>query len=340
MTNVIHAYAAREARGTLTPFQYEMAPLGAHDVIIDITHCGVCYSDVAFIDNELGSATYPLVPGHEIIGLVRAVGTAVDHLEVGQRVGVGPYRSACLHCSYCTSGRENLCTSSELTIVGHHGGFASAIQLSASFAFPIPDGLQSTIAAPLLCAGITVFAPLRRHAAPGRHVGVLGIGGLGHLAIQYAHARGCEVTVFSSTPAKEEQARQFGADHFVAVKQAGAMDRAAGSIDFLLSTSYGGLDWSALLNVLRPDGRICVVGSSMEPIGIPAAMLIMKQLAISGSAAGSRSDMQEMLAFSAQRGVRAQVEVMPMEQVNQAVERVRSGAARYRVVLEAPSAGA
>lgn len=335
MSIPIHAYAAREIGAPLTPFEYTPPELGPGEVRLEITHCGVCHSDLHVVDNDFGSSVFPVVPGHEIVGRVSAVGVGVTHLRVGQRVGVGPFRHGCLQCAYCASGRDNLCPQLQFTILGHHGGFADAIQVSASHAFALPDGLESAIAAPLLCAGLTVYAPLRAHTNAATRVGVLGIGGLGHLAIQYARARGSEVTVFSTTSGKEEQARKLGADRFIVLKDPGAVASAAGSIDFLLSTGFGAIDWVALLGLLRPDGRICIVGSSLTPLNIPAGLLIMGQYSISGSAAGSRADMMEMLEFSARRGIRPWIETVPLGQVNQAFARVRSGEVRYRLVLEA-----
>lgn len=330
----ILTYAAQAAKQPVQPLEYDPGALGPDEVRIDITHCGICASDVSMVDDEFGMSTFPLVGGHEIVGTIAAVGGAVSHLTVGQRVGVGPYRAACLHCACCTGGRENLCQDKQLTIMGHHGGFANAIQLSAAFAFPLPDALASELAAPLLCAGLTVYAPIARHSSPTSRVGVIGMGGLGHLAIQIASRRGSEVTVFSTSPSKEEEAKRFGADHFINIKDPQELAGATGTIDLLLSTTYAAVQWSSYLPVLRPDGHLCNVGASMSPIDIPAAMLTLSQLTISGSAAGSRKDMIEMLAFCARHRIAPQIERMPMTEINAALDRVRNREARYRMVLE------
>jgi uncharacterized zinc-type alcohol dehydrogenase-like protein len=330
----IHAHAAHGPRHDLVPFTYTAEPLGADQITIRISHCGICQSDVHLLDDHYGGMTrFPFVGGHELVGTVAEVGPAVRHLAVGQRVGVGPYRGACLHCDLCSHGRDNLCAKKQLTVVGHHGGFADAIRVDAGFAFPIPDEIPSAEAAPLLCAGLTVYAPLSR-TTPEMRVGVMGVGGLGHLAIQFAARRGNHVTVVSTTPSKEADARALGAHDFVVSTDAAAVARAAGRLDLLLITSFGAVDWASILGLLGPGGRACLVGSSLTPIGIPAAMLITGQQAIEGSAAGSRAAMRDMLAFAARHGVRPQIERMPWARINEAVERVRRGDARYRVVLE------
>jgi len=330
----IHAFAAHGPRHDLVPFTYTAAPLGPDQVTIRITHCGICQSDVHLLDEHLpGMSSYPFVGGHEIVGTVDELGGAVRHLAVGQRVGVGPYRGACLHCDACTHGSENLCAQKQLTVMGHHGGFADAIRVDASFAFPIPDEIPSAEAAPLLCAGLTVYAPLAR-TTPEMRIGIAGIGGLGHLAIQFAARRGNHVTVLSTTAGKEADARALGAHDFVVANDPASLARAAGRLDFLLITSFGATDWAATLGLLAPGGRACLVGSSMSPIGIPAALLIMGQQAIEGSAAGGRGAMRDMLAFAARHRIQPQLERMPWAKINEAVDRVRRGVARYRVVLE------
>src|SRR5512139_2529524 len=214
-----HAYAAHARKGPLVPFVYDPSPLGPHDVEIRITHCGICHSDVHLVDGDWGVGSYPMVPGHEIVGTVAALGPEARHLETGQRVGVGWQRGACLGCDLCGTGDENLCPRNEATCVDHHGGFADRIRVDGRFAFPIPDALASENAAPLLCGGATVYSPLRRWVKPPMRVGVVGIGGLGHLALQFARAMGCEVTAISSSPDKAAEARGFGAHHFLATRE-------------------------------------------------------------------------------------------------------------------------
>ena len=335
MTNMsIAAFAAHQAKQPVQAFSYDSGELAPDDVRIEVTHCGICHSDVSLIDDEHGMAQFPVVAGHEIVGKVSAKGSAVAHLAVGERVGVGPLRGACLHCEACIGGFDNLCAERQFTILGHHGGFANAVQLPAAFAFSLPDQLESAVAAPLLCAGLTVYAPLARHAQPGDHVGVMGIGGLGHIAIQIAHRRGCEVTVFSTSPGKAEEAKRFGAHHFVNVRDNQELANATATLDLLLSTTYASVKWSDYLPLLRPNGHLCNVGASMDPFDVPLGLLTLTQTTISGSSAGSRADMRAMLAFCARHEIAPKIERMSMAEINAALDRVRGRQARYRIVVE------
>jgi uncharacterized zinc-type alcohol dehydrogenase-like protein len=330
-----HAYAARSARGALQPFVYEPAALAPHDVEIRISHCGICHSDVHLVDGDWGGGAFPMVPGHEIVGAVAALGPEVRHLEIGQRVGVGWQRGACLACDRCAVGDENLCAGSEATCVGHHGGFADRIRLDSRFAFPIPDPLPSESAAPLLCAGITVYSPLVRWVRPSMKVGVVGIGGLGHLGLQFARAMGCEVTALSASPDKEEEARAFGAHHFLAVREAGALRKAAGALDFVLSTVFLPQDWRGLIGALRPNGVLCLVGAPAEPLRLRVEALLDGQKTVTTSATGGRPAIRAMLAFAVRHAVAAKVQVRPLAEATAALDEVRRGLGRYRVVLAA-----
>jgi alcohol/geraniol dehydrogenase (NADP+) len=330
-----HARAAHSKRSSLKPFVYEPAPLGPHDAEIRISHCGICHSDVHLVDGDWDSGSYPMVPGHEIVGTIAAVGPEVEHLEAGQRVGVGWQRGACLACEACGSGEENLCAKSTATCVGHHGGFADRIRVDGRFAFPIPEGLASESAAPLLCGGATVYSPLRRWARPSMRVGVVGIGGLGHLALQFASAMGCEVTAISSTPDKEEEARSFGAHRFLATREPKALPSAASSLDFILSTVFVTPDWEALVGALRPNGVLCLVGATSEPLEVHAFTLQDAQKTVTGSTTSGRPAIREMLAFAARHRVAARVQVRPLAEADAALGEVRKGRARYRVVLAA-----
>jgi len=332
---MIKSFAATTARAKLTEFEYPEKNLAAHDIEIQITHCGICHSDVHLIDNDWGISTYPLVPGHEIVGLIKSCGSSVKDLKVGDRVGVGWQRGACLDCEFCRRGEENLCGSAAPTCVGAHGGFAESIRLDHRFAFRIPDALKSENAAPLLCGGITVYSPLRLYdVKPHHRVGVIGIGGLGHLAIQFARAWGCEVTAFSSTEEKREEALSFGAHHFVATRDAGAVSRVRSEFDFILSTVHVDLDWNLYLSALRPNGKLCFVGVPTSAVQVPAFALIGGQKSIVGSNTGGRAMIAEMLEFAARHQIQAKSEVVPLNQVNQAVQKVRENRARYRMVLK------
>ena len=332
---IIHAHAAMAPRQTLYPFQYESAGLGPWDVEVAITHCGICHSDIHLIDNDWGISSYPLVPGHEIIGTVEDAGAEVKHLKKGQRVGVGWQRGSCLLCEQCLKGDENLCPENRATCVGNHGGFAERIRVDSRFAFPIPDALASENAAPLLCGGATVYSPLKNYGiVPSMRVGVIGIGGLGHLALQFANAFGCEVTAFSSTPDKEKEASSFGAHRFIASANLAAPKKAAGSLDFILSTVFANLDWNIYLQLLRPNGKLCFVGVPAAPIQIHIGALLGGQKSVCASVIGSRNTIREMLDFAARHDIQAKTEVLPLAEVNKAIEKVRVNKARYRMVLK------
>ena len=328
-----HAHAAHSPKSALKPFVYEPAPLGPHEVEIRISHCGICHSDVHLVDGDWGMGSYPMVPGHEIVGTVTALGPEVRHLEAGARVGVGWQRGACLACDSCIAGDENLCASNVATCVGHYGGFADRVRLDGRFTFPIPEGIASENAAPLLCGGATVYSPLRRWVKPSMRVGVVGIGGLGHLGLQFAAAMGCEVTAISSTPDKESEARGFGAHRFLATRDPKALRSAASSLDFILSTVFATPDWDGLLGALRPNGVLCLVGATSEPISVQAFTLLGGQKTVTGSAIGGRPGIREMLAFAARHGVAAKTQVRPLAEADAALGDVREGRARYRIVL-------
>lgn len=333
----IHGHAAFEAKQALKPLSYEPGPLGPYDVEVRIEVCGICHSDIHLIDNDWAMSRYPFIPGHEIVGTVSALGDQVAHLHKGQRVGIGWQAGSCLQCEWCQRGSENLCPHSSATCVGRHGGYADAVRADSRFAFAIPDGLDSAAAAPLLCGGVTVYSPLRHFGArPWSRVGVVGIGGLGHMAIKFANAFGCEVTALSSSPAKEEESRSLGARHFLLTSDPARMADAAGSLDFILTTPPADLDWTGLVNVLRPQGTLCVVGApGMAVLNVPPILLLLGEKKICGSNTGGRATIEEMLGFAARHRIGATVEVMPMAQVNAALDKVRAGKARYRMVLKA-----
>jgi len=330
----VHAYAAHEPGGEFKPFEYEPELLGAFEVGLEVLCCGLCHSDLHMLDNEWQMTRYPFVPGHEVVGIVREVGSAVRNVAVGDRVGVGWQCGSCNHCEWCRSGLEHLCTEAQGTCVQRHGGFADYLVADGRFVIPIPEEMPPESAGPLLCAGITVFSPLVNcNVHPTMKVGVVGIGGLGHLAVQFADAFGCEVWAFSSSPGKEEEARTLGADHFVASRDEDSLIALAGSLDFILSTVFAQLDWGAYLSILRPNGTLCVVASPSEDMSIPAFPLIVGQRRVVGSVIGSPKMQHRMLDFAARSGIEPQIEIMPMSHINDAFERLRRNEARYRIVL-------
>jgi len=329
----VHAFAAMAPKAMLRPHEYEPAPLGPFDVEIAITHCGICHSDIHLIDDDWAMSKYPLIPGHEIVGTVWAAGSEVAELTIGERVGLGWQAGSCFACEWCERGDEHCCPKQVATCVERPGGFADAIRVDGRFVFPIPEDLPSEGAAPLLCGGVTVYSPLARMVRPASRVGVIGIGGLGHLAIQFARAFGCEVTAFSTSPAKEADAQRLGAHHFVVTADGGKLEWAANWFDFLLSTVTVALDWPAWMKALRPKGVLCLVGASPGTLDVAPVALVIGEKSIVGSVIGSRAGIREMLEFAARHGITAQTEVLPMVQVNAAIDKIRQNRARYRMVL-------
>ena len=332
----VNAYAATEASGKLEPFTYELPELGADQVDIKVESCGICHSDLSMLNNEWGMTSYPFVPGHEIIGTVAAKGSAVSHLEIGQRVGVGWHAGSCMHCHECMSGDHNLCQTAEQTIVGRHGGFADTVRAAGAWAIPIPESVDPLSAGPLLCGGITVFNPLvQLGIKPTDRVGVIGIGGLGHMALMFLSKWGCEVTAFTSTDSKAAEAKAMGAHRTVNSRSDEALAAEAGRVNLILSTVNVSLNWDAYINALAPKGKLHNVGAVLEPIPVGAFSLIMAQRSISGSPVGSAATIADMLEFSGRHQIKPIVETFPMSKVNEALEHLESGKARYRIVLTA-----
>lgn len=330
----IRAYAAGQAKGRLEPIEFSLGSLGAHEVDIAVSHCGICHSDLSMLDNDWGMTQYPFVPGHEAVGTVTAIGSDVKGLKVGQTVGVGWTSNSCMHCKQCLSGYQNLCATAEGTIVGRHGGFAESLRCHASWAIPLPDGVDPATAGPLLCGGITVFNPLLQfNIKPTDRVGVIGIGGLGHMALMFLNKWGCEVTAFTSTGAKADEARQMGAHEIVNSRSDEALDKVAGRYDFIISTVNVPLAWDKYINALAPRGRFHVAGAVLEPIPVGAFSLILSQRSISGSPTGGPVDIATMLDFCARHKIAPITETFAMSQVNEAFDHLRAGKARYRIVL-------
>lgn len=331
----IRGWAAHASKQRLEQFTYDAGPLDPEEVEVAVEYCGLCHSDLSILNNDWGVTRYPVIPGHEAIGRITAVGEGAKGLQIGQRVGVGWNASSCMHCHECVTGYNNLCAKATPTIIGHHGGFGERLRAHWAWAIPIPEGLESSSAGPLLCGGITVFAPLAAYVKPTDRVGVVGIGGLGHLALQFANAWGCEVTAFSSSPSKVEEVRRLGAHHVLSSRDSEEILAAASSLDFLLVTVNVALDWASLLKTLKPNGRMHIVGAVLEPLSIPAFELISWQKSVSGSPTGAPATIADMLDFAARHGIAPQVEHFPMSRVNDAIAHLAAGKARYRVVLDA-----
>lgn len=331
---LIQGLAAHAAGAELLPFRYDPGDLGVQEVEIGITHCGICHSDLHLISNDWGISQYPFIPGHEVIGTVTAVGSQVRSLKPGQRVGLGWQSNSCGECEWCSRGLENLCPAQEATCVHRHGGYANHVRANARFVARIPDALPSENAAPLLCGGITVYNPMRDHGVnPSSRVGIVGIGGLGHLAIQFARVFGAEVVAFSTSTAKEEEARALGAHHFVNSRESKAMKDVAGSLDFILNTANADQDWNVYIQALRPNGTLCFVGVPPSPVSVHAFPLIAAIRTITGSPIGSPQRIREMLDVAGRHGVQATTEPFAMARANEAIDKVKKNKVRYRAVL-------
>ncbi|GFG67980.1 alcohol dehydrogenase [Mycobacterium kubicae] len=292
------------------------------------------------IDNDWGYANFPLVAGHEAAGVVSAVGSLVDtdKLAVGQRVVVGAIAGSCMSCEFCLTGRQQLCARRDDTVLrGDRGGFASSVRASDwRFAYPLPDAIELQDAGPLLCAGVTVFAPLVRHGVrPTDHIAIVGIGGLGHLAIQFARAWGCDVTAISTSAGKRDLAHELGADHFILTRDTDELAQASSSFDFILSTVSGDLPWDEYLTALKPQGILSIVGMPDSAVKVSPISLLVSEKAIFGGVPASQHETRLMLDFAARTGVRPLVETFPMADINRAIARARSGDVRFRAVVSA-----
>ena len=332
---MIRAYAATEAGGKLSPFEFDPGELAPDGVEIDVTACGLCHSDLSMLNNEWGFTEYPFVPGHEAVGTVAAIGDRVTTLKPGDTVGLGWYAGSCMTCAQCMSGNHNLCPANEGTIVGRHGGFADKVRCREAWAIPLPDGVDAPKAGPLFCGGITVFNPIVQFdVKPTDRVGVVGIGGLGHFALQFLNKWGCDVTAFTSTGAKADEARRMGAHRIVNSRSDDELDAVAGTYDFIISTVNVDLAWGKYVAALGPKGRLHTVGAVPSPMPIGAFDLLMAQRSVSGSPLGSPATTAKMLEFCARHGIEAVTEVFPMSRANEALEHLHAGKARYRVILE------
>lgn len=335
MTNIVRAYAALESNGSFQPFEYDAGPLGPEEVEIKVTHCGICHSDLSMLNNDWAMTTYPFVGGHEAIGQVVATGENAKGVMVGDTVGVGWNAETCMKCEQCLSGYQINCTDLIGVIVGRHGGFAEKVRVHWAWAVKLPDGLDASKAGPLFCGGITVFNPfVQLDIKPTDKVGVVGIGGLGHLALQFADNWGCDVTAFTSDLSKTDELKKLGADHIVNSRDSEAIMALAGKFDMILVTVNVPLDWDAYMKALAPKGKLHMVGAVAEPIPVQAFNLIGGQKSVTGTATGSPVVVAKMLDFCARHNIEAVTENFKMSGIKAAFERLASGKARYRIVLE------
>jgi uncharacterized zinc-type alcohol dehydrogenase-like protein len=340
------AYAAQSATDPLTPWTFDRKEPEANEVLIDIAYCGVCHSDLHFVRNEWGFSVYPMVPGHEIVGHVKQVGSEVTRYQVGDRVGVGCMVDSCRTCESCQAGEEQYCEKgSTFTYNGQlpdgsitYGGYSTQITVNQDFVVRVPENLPLDAAAPLLCAGITTYSPLRHFGVkPGMKVAVLGLGGLGHMGVKFAKAMGAEVTVLSQSERKRADALAMGADHYLAMNVEGVFEENAARFDFLLDTVSAPHDYNAYLGMLRRDGRMVLVGVPPEPTPVAAFPLIVGRRSISGSLIGGIRETQEMLDFCGEHGIVCEIELIQMAQINEAYERMLKSDVRYRFVIDLAS---
>jgi len=339
-----HSFAAYEKGTTLKPFSFTPHPLSADDVEIEIKYCGVCHSDLHQMTSGWGATIYPIVPGHEIIGNVVKKGDNVKEFSVGDRVGVGPHCWGCLEkdCFACTHDAEPYCSEKKETYNDQlpdgfvtRGGYGNKVRTHQHFVFKIPDGLSSEGAAPLLCAGITTYSSLKHwNMRDGKRVGILGIGGLGHLGIRFAKALGNHVVALSSSNSKVEVAKQLGADDYVVISDKEGIKKHERSLDFILATASANVDWTALLKLLRVDGVCCLVGLPEEHVSIHPFALVSRRISFAGSAVGGHKEMNEMFHFAAQHKIEAWVEVLPLGKVNEVIQDLIAGKPRFRYVLK------
>ncbi|WUD71942.1 NAD(P)-dependent alcohol dehydrogenase [Streptomyces sp. NBC_00510] len=345
MTSTTHAYAAHAPKSPLERTTIERREVGEFDVLIDVKYAGICHSDIHQVDEGWGEAIFPMVPGHEIAGVVSEVGPGVTKFQAGDRVGVGCMVDSCRTCDNCKAGLEQYCTGGGMIFtynaVGKdgeptYGGYSRAIVVDENYVLRIPDGLSLDVAAPLLCAGITTYSPLRHFGAgPGRKVAVLGMGGLGHLAVKIAHALGAEVTVLSQSLRKKDDGLRLGADHYRATSDPRTFEELEGTFDIILSTVSAPLDFGAYLKLLKTDGALVNVGLPEEPISLDLFSVITGRRTIAGSLIGGIAETQEMLDFCAAHGFGAEIELIPADRINEAFRRILASDVRYRFVIDA-----
>jgi len=330
---MVHGWAAMAEGQHLEPLEYPPPNLGPMDVRVAISHCGLCFTDIHAIDDFYGITESPFVPGHEIVGRIEACGSDVSGLSVGDRVGIGWQGRSCGRCRWCVRGEEQLCLDiGNASTCERHGGFADAVTVDSRFAYRLSDGMAPEVAAVLMCAGVAVFTPLHRNAVrEGGHVAIYGVGGLGHLAIQFAHALGYRVTALSSSAGKKHEALELGADEFVALGARRRLRPYDYAFDLLLCTAHGDIDWDELSNAMDKRGRIVLVG--FPSVSFNPTDLVVHELSITGSLLGNHATVREMLRFAEEHGIRPRVEQLPMRQVNEAIARLKEGRVRYRIVL-------
>ncbi len=338
-------YAVPVAKGALAPFEFERRDLRANDVALDISYAGICHSDIHQAREEWGRANFPMVPGHEIVGTVTAVGSSVNKFSVGDLIGVGVFIDSCRECEQCLAGLQNYCANGMTgTYNGFerdgvsptYGGYSNNFVIDADYAVKVPSNLDQTGVAPLMCAGITLYSPLKHwNAGPGKKVGIIGLGGLGHMGLKFAHALGATTTIFSHSPEKEADARQMGADHFVSTKNPEFYNHLASDFDLILNTVSAEINLEDYLRLLKVDGTLVMIGLSGKPYAIGAGTLIGKRRSLAGSMIGGIPELQAMLDFCGMHQITSDVEIISADYINQAYERTVASDVKYRFVIDA-----
>lgn len=346
---VARGYAATDANEPLVPFTFERREPNAEDVVISIQYCGVCHSDIHTVRNEWKNAVYPIVPGHEIVGVVTAVGTSVTKFKVGDKVGVGCFVDSCVGCASRDLDNEQYMpglvqTYNSVEADGKtrtQGGYSEQIIVKEGYVLSVPDNLPLDAAAPLLCAGITLYSPLRHwKAGPGKKVAIVGMGGLGHMGVKLASAMGADVTVLSQTLLKKEDGLKLGAKEYYATSDASTFEKLAGSFDLIICTVGVAIDWNAYLSLLKVNGSMVVVGAPEDMVPLHAFSLIPGRKSLSGSMIGSIKETQEMLDFCGKHGIVSEIELINIQDINEAYERVLKSDVRYRFVIDIASLAA
>lgn len=343
----VKGYAAQSAKARLEPFSFDRRDLKEQDVLIDIHYCGVCHSDIHQARDEWNGALFPMVPGHEIIGVISQVGSDVKQFKTGDRVGVGCFVDSCQQCENCEEGLEQFCIEGMTATYNHlerdgstltQGGYSTRIVVNENYVLHLPDNLPMDAAAPLLCAGITLYSPLKHwKTGPGKRVAILGLGGLGHMGVKIAHALGADVTVLSHSLKKEADSRRLGADHFYATSDPATFEKLRGSLDLIICTVSAGIDWNQYLALLKRDGTMVIVGIPENAVPVNAFPLVAGRRSIAGSLIGGIRETQEMLDFCGKHNIVSDIELIPIQQVNEAYERVLKSDVRYRFVIDIAS---
>ncbi|KTC88231.1 MULTISPECIES: NAD(P)-dependent alcohol dehydrogenase [Legionella] len=343
----VKGYAALKVKSPLEPFSFERRDVSENDVLIDIKYCGICHSDIHQARDEWGGALFPMVPGHEIVGFVSQVGKKVSKFKVGDKVGVGCFVDSCRRCENCQEDLQQYCDEG-MTLTYNckerdgsaltQGGYSTKIVVDENYVLRLPENLPLDATAPLLCAGITLYSPLKHwHAGPDKKIAIVGLGGLGHMGVKIAHALKADVTVLSHSMNKEADAKRMGANHFYATSDANTFTKLAKSFDLIICTVSSGIDWNQLLTLLKRDGTMVVVGVPENNVPLHAFSLVKNRLTLGGSMIGGLKETQEMLDFCGKHNITSDIELIPIQKVNEAYERILKSDVRYRFVIDIAS---